>query len=91
MIDVVSARYISDFIIALKFNTGEENLVDFLTLFHKYVKGSNLKYLAINNFKKFIVKGGNIYWGKNEDVIFSIDLLHREAVGQGKGDVLYII
>jgi len=75
IIEIISAKYITDFFIQLHFNTGENKVIDFLPLFHKYVKGDNLNYLAIPNFKKFKVKNGNIYWGSNEDVIFTIDLL----------------
>jgi hypothetical protein len=76
VITIVSAQYVIDFIISLTFNTGETKTVDFLPLFHKYLKGSNLKYFTLQNFKKFIIRDGNISWGKNEDVIFTIDLLY---------------
>jgi len=51
VISFVSANYITDFIISIKFNTGEDRVIDFLPLFHKYVKGVNLKYFSIKNFK----------------------------------------
>lgn len=38
------------------------------------MKGENLNYFAPQNFKKFI-RNGNVYWGKDEDVIFPIELL----------------
>jgi hypothetical protein len=89
IIVVLSGRYVHDFIIAITFSDGAgwkiSRLVDFLPLFHKYVKGDNLKYFAPGNFKKFIVKNGNIYWGKNEDVIFPIHLLLK---GQKENDIL---
>ena len=34
VISIFSAKYIRDFLIALKFNTGEERLVDFLPLLY---------------------------------------------------------
>jgi Protein of unknown function (DUF2442) len=90
VIFIVSASYVTDFIISIQFNTGEKKVVDFLPLFHKYVKGPNLKYFSIENFKKFIVKNGNIFWGKNEDVIFTLDLLYDFASKQ-KETVLYVV
>jgi hypothetical protein len=90
VISVVAAEYITDFMIKLKFNTGEESITDFLPLFHKYVKGQNLKYLSLANFKKFIVQSGNIYWSKNEDVIFTTDLLYPKLLKE-KEKILYII
>lgn len=67
---VQSAKYVQDFMIAITFTNGRTTVFDFLPLFHKYVKGENIKYFAPQNFKKFLVKNGNIYWGRNEDVIF---------------------
>ncbi len=74
-VTIKKGQYIQDFIIALSFSNDEKQLVDFLPLFQKYVKGDNLRYFAPQNFKKFIVKNGNIYWGKNEDVIFPTQLI----------------
>lgn len=90
VVSIISASYVTDFIISIQFNTGENRVIDFLSLFHKYVKGSNLKYFSIENFKKFIVKNGNIFWKKNEDVIFTLDLLY-DFVSKEKGTVLYIV
>ena len=90
-IAIQSARYIQDFLIAINFTNAQTKLIDFLPLFHKYVKGDNLKYFAPQNFKKFIVKNGNIYWGKNEDVIFSANLLFENAENDFKEETLYVI
>lgn len=72
---VQSAKYVQDFMIAITFTNGRTTVFDFLPLFHKYVKGENIKYFAPHNFKKFHVKNGNIYWGRDEDVIFPATLL----------------
>jgi hypothetical protein len=92
-ITVVAARYISDFSIAVSFSTGRTQLVNFLPLFEKYVKGDNLKYFAPERFKKFIVKNGNIYWGRNEDVIFPISAFLKKNTIQAEtlDEILYII
>jgi hypothetical protein len=86
---VTSAKYLNDFNITLIFSDGKKRIVDFLPLFHKYVKGDNLKYFNIETFKKFFVKNGNIFWGKNEDVIFTIDELYDEL--EGEEEVLFIV
>lgn len=89
---VLSGKYIKDFTIAIKFTDGDTRLVDFLPLFQKYVKGENLKYFAPQNFKKFIIKNNNIYWGRNEDVIFPARLLlNPENFYAGTEEVLYVI
>jgi hypothetical protein len=87
---ILSAKYVQDFLIAITFTNGKTKLVDFLPLFHKHVKGDNLKYFAPQNFKKFIVKNGNIYWGKNEDVIFPVALFLNEE-NNVREETLYVI
>ncbi|HEY9342136.1 MAG TPA: hypothetical protein VIQ23_11175 [Hanamia sp.] len=86
-----SAKYINGFTIAISFTNGKTKLVDFLPLFHKYVKGENLNYFDPKKFKKFIVKDGNIYWGKNEDVIFPVNVLLKEKSENIPEEILYII
>lgn len=94
-ITLVSGKYIHDFIIALTFVSGGKKLtriIDFLPLFQQYVKGDNLKYFAPVNFKKFIVKNGNIYWGKDEDVIFPSNMLIGEMNSKNSSEeILYVI
>ena len=88
---VESAEYINDSKIAISFTNSKTKLIDFLFLFHKYVKGENLKYFAPQNFKKFIVLNGNIFWGKNEDVIFPVNLLLKRKSHKKQEEILYII
>lgn len=92
-ITILAARYISDFSIAVSFSSGRTQLVNFLPLFEKYVKGDNLKYFAPERFKKFIVKNGNIYWGRNEDVIFPVSFFFKDTALQADAsdEILYII
>jgi hypothetical protein len=93
---LVSAKYTHDFIIELTFTSKDvthTTIKNFLPLFQQYVKGDNLKYFAPANFKKFIVKNENIYWGKDEDVIFPSSMLFDETIGKGDSseEILYII
>lgn len=92
-IRVKAAKYMNDFSVAVTFSTGVTQLVNFLPLFEKYVKGDNLKYFSLERFKKFIVKNGNIYWGKNEDVIFPIRSLVKKASLQNAraSNILYVL
>ncbi len=94
-ITLVSGKYVHDFIIALNFASLGKKLtkvVDFLPLFQRYVKGGNLKYFAPANFKKFIVKNGNIYWGKNEDAIFPTSMLFgKKKTANSSEEILYVI
>ena len=88
---IKSAKYLYDFTLAINFSNEKTKLVDFLPLFQKYVKGENLIYFSPNQFKKFIIKNGNIYWGENEDVIFPANLLLKEKSQNIPEEILYII
>lgn len=86
-----SDKYINDYNIAFSFTNGKTKIIDFLPLFHKYVKGEYLGYFNPQRFKRFIVKHGNIFWGENEDIIFSIDFLLNEESKNLQEEILYII
>ena len=88
---ITDARYVHDFSLALTFNTGKCRIVDFLPLFQKYVKGNNLIYFAPERFKKFILKNGNIYWGRNEDVIFPVQLLYSGGLNSKYNDEIILL
>jgi hypothetical protein len=88
---VASAKYVQNFTIAVDFTNGKTKLIDFIPLFHKHVKGNNLKYFLPQKFQKFIVKNGNIYWGKNEDVIFPVEDIYRQNKKREKEEILYIL
>lgn len=94
-ITLVSAKYVHDFIIQLTFSSDSlmhKTFKDFLPLFQQYVKGENMKYFSLSNFKKFVVKNGNIYWGKDEDVIFPVASLYTGIFSKKpKEEILYII
>ncbi|HYV92483.1 MAG TPA: hypothetical protein VE978_11885 [Chitinophagales bacterium] len=92
-VDVENAEYLRDFQIRLYLSNGKSKVVDFLPFFSKHVKGEYLKYFSPERFKKFIVKHGNIYWGRNEDVIFPLHLLlqNHNVVSEKDEEVLYVI
>ncbi len=94
-VKLVSASYAHDFIIKLTYIFNWEKHMmykNFLPLFQQYVKGDNLKYFAPANFKKFIVKNGNIYWGKDEDVIFTPNVLFSQLDSLNSSEeIMYII
>lgn len=83
--------YLKDFEILLYFNNSEQRIVNFLPLFSK-LSGTYIKYSLPGNFKKFFVKNGNIYWGKDEDVIFPVAGLYTGVFSKKpKEEILYII
>ncbi len=90
-IKVIKACYLKDFEILLYFENSEQRIVNFLPLFSK-LSGGYIKYSLPENFKKFIVKNENIYWGRNEDVIFPVASLYTGIFSKKpKEEILYII
>jgi len=88
---IKAARYINDFSVAVTYSTGITQLVNFLPLFEKHLKGDNLKYFSLERFKKFIVKNGSICWGKNEDIIFPASSLFKKLpIGTNNPQILYV-
>lgn len=86
---IVAAYSIGSFSVAFEFDNGKIKRIDFLPVFQKYVKGENLKYLTPSLFKKFKLDEDRIFWGKNEDIAFSIaSLLEKNSE---PADILYII
>jgi hypothetical protein len=89
---IKAARYINDFSVAVTFSTGITQLVNFLPLFEKHLKGDNLKYFSLERFKKFMVKNGSICWGKNEDIIFPASSLFKKVpIGARNAEILYVL
>lgn len=66
-------------------------MVNFLPLFSK-LSGAYAKFGLPANFKKYFVKNGNVYWGKNEDVIFPVASIYTGIFSKKpKEEILYII
>lgn len=90
-IAVQSAIYLKDFEILLYFTNGEQRIVNFFSLFAQ-LSGAFAKFATAANFKKFIVRNGNIYWGKNEDVIFPVANLYTGVFSKkSKEEILYVL
>ncbi len=70
-IEIVSANYIGDYTIRIKFEDGTERLVDFKSFLNKSQHPSIKKYLNENLFSKFQIVDGNLNWN-DYDLIFPV-------------------
>ncbi|HKK38452.1 MAG TPA: DUF2442 domain-containing protein [Cryomorphaceae bacterium] len=75
-----SAKYLSDYVIRLKFNDGKERLVDFKQFLSKSLHPSIKKYLDESKFSKFSLTDGNLNWN-DYDLIFPISDLYEGRLG----------
>lgn len=79
LIKVVSANYLSDFVIRLSFNDGTEKVVDFKPFLTKSLHPSIKKYLDEKVFSKFQIIEGNLNWN-DYDLIFPLSDLYEGKI-----------
>ena len=75
MINIKAAKYVSDYILELTFNTGEVKRFDFKSLYNEGIcrKLRNLSY-----FKKFTLDGFTVDW--NNEIGFAPEYLYEHGV-----------
>ena len=75
-----SAKYLSDYAIRIRFNDGNERLVDFKPFLSKSLHPSIKKYLDESKFSSFSLADGNLNWN-DFDLIFPISDLYKGQIG----------
>jgi hypothetical protein len=78
-IKIDSARYLSDYAIRIRFNDGNERLVDFKPFLSKSLHPSIKKYLDESKFSNFSLTDGNLNWN-DYDLIFPISDLYKGQI-----------
>jgi len=68
---VLSAKYVSDYIINVAFSDGLEKQVNFKLFLENAINPSAKKYLNKKDFMKFDIIDGNINWN-DYDMIFPV-------------------
>ncbi len=71
-----AAKYLSDYVIRIKFNDGNERLVDFKPFLSKSHHPSIKKYLDEDKFSNFLLIDGNLNWN-DYDMIFPLSDLYK--------------
>ena len=77
---VSAAQYATDYKVRILFNDNTWKLVDFKPFLFAFNRGYYDKYRELPIFKKFKIEDGNIVWGKNWDLIFPVEQLHRGKI-----------
>lgn len=78
---IVSAKYLSDYVIRIEFNDGSERIVDFKEFLSKSLHPSIQKYIDENEFSNFSLKDGNLNWN-DYDLIFPIVDLYNGQISK---------
>ncbi len=76
---IVSAKYLSDYAIRIKFSDGKERIVDFKPFLSKSLHPSIKKYLDENKFSNFSLTDGNLNWN-DYDLIFPLSDLYNGQI-----------
>lgn len=79
ILKIVSANYLSDFTIRVKFNDGIEKNLDFKPFLLKSLNPTIKKYLEKTNFENFEIIDGNLNWNDYE-MIFPISDLYSGKI-----------
>jgi hypothetical protein len=77
---VVAAQYAIDYKVRIMFSDGTWKVVDFKPFLFAYDRGYYNKYRKPAIFKRFKIEDGNIVWGKNWDLIFPVEQLHKGKI-----------
>ncbi len=79
---LVSATYLKDYKIELLFDDKKKQLIDFLST----LKSNPVckKYLDMSEFMKFKIEEGNLVWGKNWEMIFTVESLYNNSLNKNK-------
>ena len=77
---VVRAEYVGDVSLRIYFSDGTSTTVDFAPFILTHPHPQYDRYIQPRYFKKFTIEHGNIVWGKNWDMVFPVEQLHRGIV-----------
>ena len=74
-----AAKYISDFVVRIKFSDGIDKLIDFKPFLFKSLHPTITKYLDEKKFSNFDLIDGNLNWN-DYDLVFPIWDLYNDKI-----------
>lgn len=77
---ITKAENAGDLTVSLTFSDNTIQTVDIGEFIRRHPHPQYNKYLDPNKFRCFVIENGNIVWGKNWDLIFPIEQLHKGAI-----------
>lgn len=78
-IEIISAKYIGDYVIRLFFGDGFNRIVDFKPFLESSLHPQIRKYLEESKFKGYKIIDGNLNWN-DYDMIFPLEDLYDGSV-----------
>ena len=77
ILNIVSAKYVAPLSVELQFSDGTVKIVDIGSFIKAHPHPQYNSYLDEKKFKRFKIEMGNIFWGKNWDLVFPISALYN--------------
>lgn len=74
---VTEAEYVGEHRLQIRFSDSTSQVVDFGPFLQNHPHSQHNKYRRLTNFKRFRIERGNIVWGKDLDLFFSVAQLHQ--------------
>ncbi len=78
--EIVRAKYISDYKVKLFFSDKKIRIIDFGVFILNSTYATFAQYKDLKKFKKFRIENGNIVWGKDWDLIFPLAELYKGEI-----------
>ena len=79
-LQIINAVVVGNLTVRLYFNDNSEQIVDIGDFIRRKPHPQYNKYLDQEQFKDFSIENGNIVWGKDWDLIFPIEQLHKGEI-----------
>lgn len=79
VIKILAVKQVGDFALELRFSDDKVQIFDFEPFLRKNGNPEIQKYLELENFRKYILKDGELMWG-DFDLIFPVADLYGNSV-----------
>lgn len=76
---VIGFTYKENYVLDVFFADKTHRVINFEPVF-KQLQGYYAKWYKLQNFRKVFVEHGNLSWGKNADVVFSLDKIYTGEI-----------
>ena len=77
---ITNATYAGNLSVNLSFSDNTSCMVNIGDYIRRHPHPQYNKYLDERKFTRFTLENGNIVWGKNWDLIFPIEQLHKATI-----------
>ncbi len=81
-LSITSVKYVKPLSVEIHFSDGTSRTIDVGAFIRNHPHPQYNSYLNEKKFKTFKIEMGNLVWGKNWDLIFPVDDLHKGIISQ---------